>query len=154
MGLHPLGRSAGKVAAVKPSHAARGHLPVRPGQVGLAQAIARRRHGRQALQEDDLALGEQRQLGARLLQAADVVAVEPESLLGDSGRGLQKTPQRQASVVGAGVGERGKLTGNADRQGSILTEERIGLALAQEQVACGRGRGHLAAIQSDQPPVG
>ena len=58
VGLHPLGRSVGEVAAVKPSHAARGHLPVRPSKVALAQAIARRRNRRQTLQKDGFALGE------------------------------------------------------------------------------------------------
>jgi hypothetical protein len=56
--------------------------------------------------------------------------------------------------MGAGVVERGELAGNAHRQGAILAETGIGLALTQEQVTCGGGRGHLTAIEGDQPPVG
>jgi hypothetical protein len=35
-----------------------------------------------------------------------------------------------------------------------LAESGIGLAVAQEHVACGRGRGHFTTIEGDQSPVG
>jgi hypothetical protein len=35
-----------------------------------------------------------------------------------------------------------------------LAESGINLAIAQEHVACGRGRGHFTTIEGDQSPVG
>ena len=152
--LHPLGRAAREVALVKPSHPTLGHLPVRPGQIGLAQSIARRWHCRQPLQKDGLTLGKQCQLRPRLLQSSNVMAIEPETLLGDPSRGFEKLTQRQTSIVGAGIGHRRELAGNTHRQGAILAELGINLALAHEHVPRRCGRGHLATVQGDEPSVG
>ena len=155
MGTHPVRGPFGEGTPVEPVDPVRGDGPIGGCEVGLAEHLAGDEGSPIALQEDRAGLLGSWEPAMGVKEAAGIVAIDGESVLGDPCGGLEQGAQGQPAKALAGLGQHREFTGDADGEGPILLgRRRRGWTPARPQptqeIQLAHVRSHLGRAGSGQ----